>query len=176
MQTLPDIIASDWINTPKPLNLPAMRGKVVVIEAFQMLCPGCVMHGLPLAQSIQHNFPKDKVQVLGLHSVFEHHNAMEKHALEAFAHEYRLTFPIAIDQAVKPGPLPATMQAWGLRGTPSLLILAPDGTLVGHYFGQVSELTVGAQIGAALASSTQPASSRSPLESGCDEDGCLHQS
>ena len=172
MQTLQDIIAADWINTAKPLSLAQLRGKVVIIEAFQMLCPGCVLHGLPLAQSIQCSFPEDKVQVLGLHSVFEHHSAMEKHALEAFAHEYRLTFPIAIDQPVKPGPLPATMQAWGLRGTPSLLIVAPDGALFAHHFGQVSELTVGAQIGAALASSIQRASGNQPGESGCSEDGC----
>ncbi len=172
MQPLPDIIASDWINTPKPLNLSTLRGKVVVIEAFQMLCPGCVLHGLPLAQSIQRSFPADKVQVLGLHSVFEHHTAMEKHALEAFAHEYRLTFPIAIDQPQKPGPLPATMQAWGLRGTPSLLIVAPDGSLIAHHFGQVSELAVGAQIGATLASHMQSASDAQSNDEGCGDSGC----
>ena len=37
-----------------------------MIEAFQMLCPGCVSHGLPQAQRIQHAFG-DAVAVLGLH-------------------------------------------------------------------------------------------------------------
>ena len=45
------------------------------MEAFQMLCPGCVSHGLPQAKRIQHTFG-DAVTVLGLHCVFEHHAAM----------------------------------------------------------------------------------------------------
>ena len=172
MTKIPEIIAADWINTPKPLSLAELRGKIVVIEAFQMLCPGCVMHGLPLAQNIQSTFPKDRVQVLGLHSVFEHHSAMEKHALEAFAHEYRLTFPIAIDQPIEPGPVPATMRAWQLRGTPSMLIIGPDGDLVAHYFGQISELIVGAQIGALLDGAGRSSDHAEADSEACTQDGC----
>jgi len=39
---LSDWTVEQWLNTPKPLNLSDLRGKVVAIEAFQMLCPGCV--------------------------------------------------------------------------------------------------------------------------------------
>ncbi len=173
MTQVPEIIAADWINTPKPISLAELRGKIVVIEAFQMLCPGCVMHGLPLAQNIQSTFPKDRVQVLGLHCVFEHHSAMEKHALEAFAHEYRLNFPIAIDQPSKLGPVPSTMRAWQLQGTPSMLIVGPDGSLVSHYFGQISELIVGAQIGALLDGAARAQEPEARANDGCNEDGCV---
>lgn len=144
----------------------------MVIEAFQMLCPGCVQHGLPLAQLVQKTFPADAVQVLGLHSVFEHHAAMEKHALKAFAHEYRLTFPIAIDQPTQPGPVPATMRAWQLQGTPSMLIIGQDGSLVARYFGQTSELVIGAQIGALLEFGEKPAKPNALPNGGCSVDGC----
>ena len=41
--TLPDWSVDRWLNTPKPISLPDLPGRVVVIEAFQMLCPdsGC---------------------------------------------------------------------------------------------------------------------------------------
>lgn len=71
-----ELAVSQWFNTPDPISLTALRGKVIVIEAFQMLCPGCVSHGLPQAQRIHDLFPREDVVVLGLHTVFEHHAAM----------------------------------------------------------------------------------------------------
>lgn len=54
---LPDWSVDKWFNTQKPISLSDLRGKVVVIEAFQMLCPGCVAHGLPLAQQVHDALP-----------------------------------------------------------------------------------------------------------------------
>ena len=44
-EATPELQTTDWLNTDEPVSLGALRGKVVVIEAFQMLCPGCVSHG-----------------------------------------------------------------------------------------------------------------------------------
>tara|TARA_R110002072_G_scaffold100250_3_gene220778 strand:- start:1535 stop:1744 length:210 start_codon:yes stop_codon:yes gene_type:complete len=52
MTQAPELLVSQWFNTAAELSLAALRGKVVVIEAFQMLCPGCILRGIPLAQSI----------------------------------------------------------------------------------------------------------------------------
>ena len=49
---LPDWSVEQWFNTDTPISLTDLRGKIVVIEAFQMLCPGCVTHGLPLARQL----------------------------------------------------------------------------------------------------------------------------
>ena len=65
----PDLQVSRWFNTDQDITLSSLRGKVVVIEAFQMLCPGCVSHGLPQAIEIAGIFSPANVQVLGLHSV-----------------------------------------------------------------------------------------------------------
>ncbi|WP_296653069.1 hypothetical protein [Thiobacillus sp. 63-78] len=64
-----------WLNTPQPLSLESLRGKVIVLEAFQMLCPGCVLHGLPQATRVHQTFQPSQVAVVGLHTVFEHHDA-----------------------------------------------------------------------------------------------------
>lgn len=109
-----------WLNSNEPLSLEKLRGKVIVLHAFQMLCPGCVAHGLPQTQRIHDNFDHNKVAVIGLHTVFEHHDAMTAVSLEAFVHEYRLTFPIGIDKP-NGGGAPKTMTAYN----PSLPPTAP---------------------------------------------------
>ena len=47
---------SAWFNTDGALQLADLRDKVVVLHAFQMLCPACVHHGLPQAQRIRAAF------------------------------------------------------------------------------------------------------------------------
>ena len=152
-----DLIVSEWLNTDTPLSLSALRGKIVVVEAFQMLCPGCVSHGLPQAQTIQRTFPTAEVTVIGLHSVFEHHAAMTPVSLKAFLHEYRITFPVAVDMPGS-GPLPRTMELFRLQGTPSLLIFDREGKLRAHHFGQVHDMVIGAEIATLMG---EPATSQS---------------
>lgn len=139
----PELAVSQWFNTDTELNLADLRGEVVVIEAFQMLCPGCVSHGLPQAQRIAARFGDD-LTVLGLHTVFEHHAAMTPTSLEAFLHEYRITFPVGVDQAEPGNTMPITMRRYQLPGTPSLLAIDRSGALRANAFGQVDDLGLGA--------------------------------
>lgn len=140
-------VASQWFNTEEPITLAGLRGRVVVLHTFQMLCPGCVAHGIPQALKIAKLFPQDKVAVIGLHTVFEHHEAMTPMALKAFIHEYRVTFPVGVDA---PGeetfPIPRTMAHYQMRGTPSLLLFDVEGNLRQHAFGQTDDMAVGAEI------------------------------
>ena len=146
----PAIDASEWFNTPAPLSLESLRGEVVVLHAFQMLCPGCVMHGLPQAQAVHERLGPLGVRVIGLHSVFEHHEAMTAVALRAFIHEYRLSFPIAIDRPSAQHPIPHTMAAYGFQGTPSLVVIDRQGRIREQAFGQVNDLLLGVLIGQLL--------------------------
>jgi hypothetical protein len=139
--------ASHWFNTGDPITLPDLKGKVVALHAFQMLCPGCVAHGTPQAQKIAKLFPPEQVQVIGLHTVFEHHEAMPPVALKAFLHEYRVSFPVGVDARDEASfPLPKTMAHYQMRGTPSLLLFDGAGRLRQHAFGQVDDMAVGAEI------------------------------
>lgn len=150
LKPAPPLVTDGWLNTPRPLDIPDFRGRLLVIEAFQMLCPGCVAHGLPQAQRIEAAFPRDQVAVIGLHTVFEHHEAQgTRAALQAFAHEYRLKFPIGIDRQEE--RLPVTMQAYGMRGTPTIVVVDRAGRLRLQRLGHVEDLTIGALIGALLA-------------------------
>ena len=142
-----DIDASEWLNTAEPLSLPALRGRVVLVTAFQMLCRGCATLSLPQARNLHLSFSRDDLVVIGLHSVFEHHHVMTPDALRAFVHEYRLPFPIAIDRPREGALLPETMRAWALEGTPTLMVFDREGRLALQHFGHLDDLRLGALLG-----------------------------
>ena len=141
----PDLAITRWFNTANNLTLGGLRGEVVVLEVFQMLCPGCVSHGLPQAKRIQQAFGDD-ITVLGLHCVFEHHDAMTPVSLEAFLHEYRITFPVGVDTHAPGIAMPVTMSRFQLRGTPSMVIIDRAGRIRLNAFGQIDDLAVGATL------------------------------
>ena len=162
----PELQVSAWLNTTRALSLQQLRGKVVAIYAFQMLCPGCVSHGIPQAKAMRAAFSDRQVAVIGLHSVFEHHDVMTRKALEAFIHEYRIQFPVAMDQPSETGPIPLTMERYALRGTPTLLLIDRQGRLRHSHFGRVDDMVVGAQIGHLMSEPQDPAPAL------CDDSAC----
>ncbi len=142
----PELATSQWFNTDHDITIDSLRGEVIVIEAFQMLCPGCVSHGLPQAQRIQQTFGRN-LQVLGLHTVFEHHGAMTPVSLQAFLYEYRISFPVGVDTHEPGIDAPVTMRRYQLQGTPSLTIIDRGGLVRATLFGQHDDLPLGALLG-----------------------------
>lgn len=171
----PTLLVERWFNTATPLTLEALRGRVVVLEAFQMLCPGCVSYALPQAQRVAALFPPDQVSVIGLHSVFEHHAAMNPEALAAFLHEYRIGFPVAVDAATPGERIPQTMHAYALRGTPSTVLIDRAGRVRLSHFGRLDDLRLGAEIMALVCEAEAPAPQPAAVGSragGCDHAAC----
>lgn len=142
---------TSWLHADIAPTLESMRGSVVVAHAFQMLCPGCVQYALPQMMKVREQFDERDVAVIGLHTVFEHHEAMTPVALRAFAHEYRLDVPIGIDAHEAGASLPVTMRRYGMRGTPTLLLIDRRGDLRLHVFGAVDDMALGAAIATLIA-------------------------
>ncbi len=88
--------------------------------------------------------------MIGLHTVFEHHSAMTPVSLEAFLHEYRVTFPVGVD-LLEPGiETPVTMRRYRLQGTPSLIVIDRGGFIRTSTFGKEDDLALGALLGRLL--------------------------
>ena len=169
----PPLRVAQWFNTRAPLTLDDLRGRVVVLHAFQMLCPGCVEQGLPQARRVHEAFSQDQVVVIGLHTVFEHHAVQgTPAALQAFIHEYRLRFPIALDEPHATLSIPLTMQALALQGTPSLVVLDREGRVRLHHFGHLDDLRLGTLLGRLLTEPALPATAAAQSATGCDDSGC----
>jgi len=147
----PELQVSEWFNTASGMTLASLQGRIVLLYAFQMLCPACVSHGVPQAQRAWEAFRQREVVVVGLHTVFEQHAAMTTHALQAFIREQGLSFPIGVD-AARPGEsIPATMHALQLQGTPSTVLIDRLGRVRLHHLGAVDDLRLGTMIGRLLA-------------------------
>lgn len=170
-------LTTTWFNTPEPLNLERLRGRVVVLHAFQMLCPGCVAHSIPQAQRVAELFKSAPLAVIGLHTVFEHHAAMGLESLRAFLHEYRVRFPVGVDAPGPDGdPIPRTMRAYAMQGTPTTVLIDARGQLRRQVFGVHDDLLLGAEIGTLLLEADRSpdvtAPTVAPAADRCADGGC----
>jgi hypothetical protein len=66
----PDLQVSEWVQGG-PINLKDYHGKVVVVEVFQVNCPGCFIYGIPEAIDNYNKYKNDEVVILGLATAFE---------------------------------------------------------------------------------------------------------
>ena len=176
MRPAPELDVSTWLNANEPITLASLRGRVVLIEAFQLLCPGCVSHSLPQAKRVAAYFRKSDVVVLGLHTVFEHKEAQgTEAALRAFLHEYRIDFPVGIDRQTGDSRIPSTMSEYQMEGTPTMILIDAEGLIRRQHFGREEDLVLGAQISELIAEkdpANQVAARAATLPSNCDEDAC----
>ena len=69
-QKCPNLGVSEWIQGT-PTNIDQEKDKIVVVEVFQVNCPGCFMHAIPEAIDIYNKYKDDGVRVLGIATAFE---------------------------------------------------------------------------------------------------------
>jgi peroxiredoxin len=150
-QAAPELQVSRWFNTAAPITLAGLRGRPVLLHSFQMLCPGCVAHAIPQAHKIATMLQRTDLAVIGLLTVFEHHAAMTPVSLEAFLHEYGVTFPVGVDMPGENDPIPLTMRAYRFQGTPSTVLIDRDGDIAYQGFGQEDDIAMGLRLGMLLA-------------------------
>ena len=146
----PSWSVSRWFNVDA-LTLESLRGRPVFLHAFQMLCPGCVQHAVPQSLKVAEAFANTDLAVVGLHTVFEHHHAMGPEALAVYLHENRVGYPVGVDAHEDGQDIPATMRAYNMQGTPTLVLIDRAGQLRRQHFGLVDDLRLGAEVATLLA-------------------------
>jgi thiol-disulfide isomerase/thioredoxin len=66
----PNLKVSKWVQG-LPTNIDKEKDNVVLVEVFQVNCPGCFLYGIPLAVDIYQKYRKEGVTVLGIATAFE---------------------------------------------------------------------------------------------------------
>lgn len=66
----PELKVSEWVQGG-PISLKDYQGKVIVVEVFQVNCPGCFIYGIPEAIDTYQKYKNNEVEVLGLATAFE---------------------------------------------------------------------------------------------------------
>ena len=69
-QKVPNFGVSEWVQGA-PTNFDQEKDHVVLLEVFQVNCPGCFMHAIPEAIQIYNKYKDEGVRVLGLATAFE---------------------------------------------------------------------------------------------------------
>ena len=66
----PNLGVSKWVQG-LPTNIDKEKDNVVLVEVFQVNCPGCFLYGIPQAIDIYQKYRKEGVTVLGIATAFE---------------------------------------------------------------------------------------------------------
>ena len=69
-QKVPNFGVSEWVQGA-PTNFDQEKDHVVLVEVFQVNCPGCFMHAIPEAIQIYNKYKDEGVRVLGIATAFE---------------------------------------------------------------------------------------------------------
>jgi len=66
----PNLKVSEWVQG-NDSNLDQHSGNVVLVEVFQVNCPGCFMYGIPESIEIFNKYKSKDISVLGMATAFE---------------------------------------------------------------------------------------------------------
>jgi len=119
----PNIKVSKWVQG-LPTNFDKEKDQIILVEVFQVNCPGCFLYGIPEAISIYNKYHSEGVTVIGLATAFEDFdkNTLENLELLLKSGEvigetkkglsqygkldddklpYKIPFPVAMDSLIK---------------------------------------------------------------------------
>ncbi len=66
----PLLAVSEWVQGT-PVNFDRLLGRVVLVEVFQVNCPGCFLYALPEAVELHRKYADAGLTVLGIATAFE---------------------------------------------------------------------------------------------------------
>mgnify|MGYP002866266675 FL=1 len=119
----PNFKVSQWIQG-LPTNFDKEKDHIVLVEVFQVNCPGCFLYGIPEAINIYNKYHSEGVTVLGIATAFEDFDKNTKENLELLLKTgevigdtkeglsqsgklsdgklpYKIPFPVGMDSLVK---------------------------------------------------------------------------
>jgi hypothetical protein len=122
-QKAPLLSVSDWIQGNE-VNFDRLLGRVVLVEVFQVNCPGCFLYALPQAVELYRKYSEQGLAVLGVATAFEdfdknnlenltrlaEHGEVVGETLQVLTEQgklsagrlpYRIPFPLGMDRLVR---------------------------------------------------------------------------
>jgi len=81
--TLADITVETWVQGG-PLDVTSLTGSVVLVDVFQVNCPGCFMFALPQAIKLHEQYHDKGLVIIGLATAFEDYDKNTLENLQKF--------------------------------------------------------------------------------------------
>jgi len=120
-------VGMEWLNVPQPLSMLGLRGKLVILDFWTSCCINC-HHVLPQLRKIEARFPNEVV-VIGVHSA---KFAAEKptYNLRQAVMRHDIRHPVVNDGDF------LLWRAYAVRAWPTVMIVSPDGMVLGKVEGE----------------------------------------
>ncbi|MDG6027676.1 MAG: redoxin domain-containing protein [Candidatus Brocadia sp.] len=116
-----------WLNVSRPLTMAELKGKVVLLDFWTYCCINC-MHIIPDLKKLEAKYPNELV-VIGVHSAkFE--NERDADNIRQAILRYEIEHPVVNDSNF------TIWDAYGARAWPTLVLIDPDGYVVGSDTGE----------------------------------------
>ena len=126
-----------WLNTDQPLSLSGLKGKIVLLDFWTYGCINCI-HIIPKIKELETKYGNQLV-VIGVHSAkFE--NEKDTENIRKIIVRYGVEHPVINDANFK------IWDAYAIRAWPGLVLIDPDGYIVGRWFGEGQFNTIEEQI------------------------------
>jgi len=118
---------TDWLNTAKPIKLEELRGRIVLLDFWTLCCINCI-HTLPDLAKLEAKYPGVLV-VIGVHTP-KFPNEKKTASIRKAILRYKVKHPVIND---------ADQRIWrryGVSGWPTLVLIDPEGKLIGGKSGE----------------------------------------
>ena len=120
----PNLDVSEWLQG-NPTNIDREKDQVILVEVFQVNCPGCFLYAIPEAISVYTKYKERGLRVLGIATAFEDFDkntldnlkllvetgevigetrkalSMQGQLLEGKKLPYKIPFPLGMDRLTK---------------------------------------------------------------------------
>lgn len=113
-EAAPEISASDWVNSKKPLTLAGLKGKVTVVEFWATWCGACI-ECIPHLNELQRKYSGQNFQLVSL--VLEGHQTMDP-----FLTEHPVEYPIGLESS--------SLDGYGVNGIPWAFVIDQQGKII----------------------------------------------
>lgn len=140
----PDFTGADgWINTDKPISIKDLKGHVVLLDFWTYCCINC-MHVFPDLKYLEHKYKDQPFVVVGVHSGKFDHEKDARHIRNAVL-RHNIEHPVVVDSEYN------IWNAYGVRAWPTLVLIDPEGNVLGALSGEGHRETLDEVIGKVLA-------------------------
>jgi len=117
----------DWLNTEQPLSIADLRGKLILLDFWTYGCINC-MHNFPGLKQLEAEYANELV-VIGVHSA-KFQNEGDTDNIRQIILRYDLEHPVINDNEFE------VWNIWGVRAWPTLVLIDPQGNVVGGHSGE----------------------------------------
>jgi thiol-disulfide isomerase/thioredoxin len=117
----------EWLNTTQPIDMKALKGKIVVLDFWTYCCINC-MHVLPHLKFLEEKYP-NQIVVIGVHSA-KFDNEKDSQNIRDAIQRYDIQHPVVNDSEM------IIWRKFGTRAWPTLALVDPEGKFAGSNSGE----------------------------------------